>query len=51
MNTRDLDALSRTWSEPDLSAAVEDFVRRKGRLPRRIELSVFLLLRRTTASA
>jgi hypothetical protein len=51
MNTRDLDALSRTWSERDLSAAVGDFVRRKGRLPRRVELAVSLLLRRTTANA
>ena len=51
MNTRDLDSLSRNWSERDLSAAVGEFVRRQGRLPRRVELSVILLLRRATASA
>jgi hypothetical protein len=51
MNTRDLDSLSRTWSERDLSTAVGEFVRRQGRLPRRVELSVILLLRRATASA
>jgi hypothetical protein len=50
MNTRDLDSLSQTWSEPDLSAAVGEFVRRKGRLPRRVELSVILLLRRATTA-
>jgi len=51
MNTRDLDSLSQTWSEPDLSAAVRDFVRRKGRLPHRVELSVILLLRRAPSGA
>jgi hypothetical protein len=51
MNTRDLDSLSRSWSERDLSAAVGEFVRRQGRLPRRVELSVILLLRRATAGA
>jgi hypothetical protein len=42
MNTRDLEQLSATWSDEDLTAALQAFIERVGRLPESAELRRYL---------
>ena len=50
MNTRELEELSRSWVEDDLTAGLKNFINEVGRLPRYGELTSYLMTGRHPSS-
>jgi hypothetical protein len=50
MNTRELEELSRSWVEDDLTAGLKNFINDVGRLPRNGELTSYLMTGRHPSS-